>query len=406
MAPRKPHIDDFPALGFIPCPGDQEAIETVSDAFGLTAEALREVNAVLTGADEGEWRGLTAIAFRDMLHGDFQPKIETARDSFVMASEAISDWLDRMRTDQDYARLLEEEAATAVQNRDTAQTTLGNIPESSEPSGDEEETDEERREREQNDQDREDAQAAYNDAVAALEDVRGRAQDLKDSYIEDGNDIASRFRDAIDLAPDEPGFWGKVGEAIGEFFGAMMDLIEDFGEILKTGLAAMAPALNIINGVLGLLATGIGIASLFFPALAPLALGLGAVVLATTYLQKVGETGSFVDAMKDPSVIAAAAGVVFGGTTRLLGNAVPALSGVGMVSRAGFTMTRSGTYLAAGATRAQYVYNAATAGGIGTELFNTFQPNGHVTNIRSWVGGEVSAEPNRDVGLVGYQSQN
>jgi hypothetical protein len=43
-----PTLEDFPALGFIPCPGDRDAMDAIQSVFSGTAGSLEEVCAVLT----------------------------------------------------------------------------------------------------------------------------------------------------------------------------------------------------------------------------------------------------------------------------------------------------------------------------------------------------------------------
>ncbi|MFE0201973.1 hypothetical protein [Streptomyces sp. NPDC058985] len=76
-----PTIDDFPALGFVPCPGDHAAVDKDSDSIRHTVVALGEIKKVLDGAAKGDWRGKAAIAFRELLDDDFRPKVVDAYDS-------------------------------------------------------------------------------------------------------------------------------------------------------------------------------------------------------------------------------------------------------------------------------------------------------------------------------------
>lgn len=381
----EPTIDDFPALGFIPCPGDTDAMDAIADAFSDTAGRLEEVNAVLSGADEGEWRGLTAVAFRDMLDGDLRPKVQTAYQSFSDAYRALANWSQRMWEDQEAARALEADAAAAKADMEAAQTGLEGIPDPTGEDPPEDETDEEHTEREQNERDRDNLERDARIAEAALSEFRDRARELQEAYFDAGRDTATLLQDAIDLAPNEPGFWGKMAEAVSGFVDGVMDALADMGDMLLATLEAIAPVLAVINNVLGIIGTALSIASIFFPALAPFALAFGVLTLITTYAQKVGETGSFTKALTNPSVLASAAGVVLGGAAAGLAKAAgPTMTTVNSMDNvAGFVMRPAGVYVSQGVSNAMRCQNALTGSTYGLEVFNTFvNPEGsHLGNI-------------------------
>jgi hypothetical protein len=358
---------DFPALGFVPCPGDSEAMDAIQSAFSDTAGRLEEVCAVLTGADAGEWVGLTAIAFRDVLDGELRPKVEEAHQSFSDAARALSDWVVRMRDDQRTAETLEADAAAAQADLEAAQTALGGLPaDTREEDPPEDETDEERRQREDDEDARDSAEQDVRVAEAALEEFRDRAYRLQEDYNEAGRDVADRLRDAIDIAPNEPGFFGSMAEAVSGWVDSFMDGLADLHDGIIAFLGAIAPVLAVINNVLGIVSVVLGIAAIAFPALAPFALGLGAVLLATTYLQKVGEDGGFLVALKNPAVIAALAGVALGGAGVALGRAAgPSMAAVrsmggGSLRTMGFAMRPSGTYLSQGVSNTMRARNVLT----------------------------------------------
>lgn len=380
-----PSAEDFPALGFVPCPGDSDAMEGIVDVFSDTASKLEEVNAVLTGADEGEWRGLTAIAFREVLDDDLRPKVQEAYQSFSDAHRALADWAARMVQDQETARSLEAEAAAAKEALDAAQAGLDGLPAATEGEPPEDETDEDRAEREQNDERREGLERDVQLASSSLDDFRSRAQALRDDYVEAGKDIADQLRDAIALAPNEPGIFGKMAEGISGAFDRAMDTIASIGDLAIGVLGVLAPVLSLFNNLAGILATALSIASMFMPFLAPVALGVAGVVLVTTYAQKVGETGSFTEALKSPTVWAAAAGVVLGGAGLALARSTtPAMQIANNLDDvAGFIMRPSGAYLEPAISTGVRASNAVAGSSYGVEIFNSFvNPEGnHLNNL-------------------------
>jgi hypothetical protein len=313
---NQPRLEDFPALGFIPCPGDQESMDSVDQTFSDTADVLNEVLAVLTGADEGEWRGETVHAFREMLEHDFRPKVEDACQSFGDAHRAICDWLVDMEDFQARAAAMEQEAAAARDQVQAAQAAVDGLPPESEESGDDQEraegdkTPEETRERLEWD---------LTTADDALEDVRERARNLQDEYNEAGRDIAYRLRDAMDLAPNEPGWLSSAIDGFSGWMDSLGDIIDGIGAGLVDVLAEWALVLRNIAAVAGVLATIAGVASMlpipFAQTLAGAALTFAAISMVANYGAAVGETGSFTSALTDIEFMMSAAGLVFGGAS-------------------------------------------------------------------------------------------
>jgi hypothetical protein len=391
-----PTLDDFPALGFIPCPGDLEAAEAIQGAFSDTAGRLEEVCAVLTGADEGEWRGQTAIAFREVLDDELRPKIEEAHQSFSDAARALADWVDRMRDDQQTADDLEEDAAAALAELETAQSVVDGLPpdtrEEDPPEG---ETDEERQQREDDEEARDGAEQDVRIADAALQEFRDRAALLQQEYNDYGQDVAERLGDAMDIAPNEPGFFGSIAEGISGIVDGLSDLMADLGDWVIAKLGELAPILSVFNNIMGVVLTVLSIAAIFFPVLAPAVLVIASVVLLTTYAQKVGETGSFTEALKSPSVWAAAAGVVLGGagvaiarSTSPAMNAVSSLGG-GSLRTGGFAMAPAGAYPSI--SNAVRLHNTVTGSTYAVEAFNSvFNAEGnHLNNITGFGLGSM-----------------
>ncbi|MGP4113532.1 putative T7SS-secreted protein [Streptomyces sp. 4N509B] len=383
-----PTLSDFPALGFIPCPGDPDAMDAIVSAFSDTSNRLEEVCSVLTGADEGEWRGLTAIAFREVLDGDLRPKVDDAHQSFSDAHRALANWLDRMREDQATADSIEADAAAAKADMEAAQTLLdGMPPDTRNEDPPEDESDEDRQQREDDEQARGDAESDFRVAEAALQEFRDRATTLKENYEDYAGDVADQLRDAMDIAPNEPGFFGRMAEAVAGFVDSMMDFIADLGDMIIAALGQLAPILSVINNILGIVMMVLSIVALFIPGFGLALFILAVVSLALTYAQKVGETGSFTEALKSPSVWVSAAGVLFGGAglamARYAGPAMQTAGSMSSLRTMGFSIRPAGTYLSQGVTNAQYVHNASAGFTYAAETYNAFfNPEGnHFGNL-------------------------
>lgn len=233
-----PTIDDFPTLGFVPCPGDHHSVTGVVHTLKMTTDALGEVTRVLRGAGKGAWRGKTADAFRELLSDDFRPKVEKAFSSFDEARGALNDWAESMLSHQERAKRLEDDAAAAKKKADQDKKDKSGKADSKEvtkESGD-----------------------GQDDPV---EKYREQARKLQSDFEAEGGDIARRLKHAGDIAPNEPGFWDKLGDKIG-------GVLSDIGNAIKENADWITVAASVV-----------GVAAIFFPALAPVAIALSAVAL-------------------------------------------------------------------------------------------------------------------------------
>ncbi|MCT7352307.1 hypothetical protein N4P33_08975 [Streptomyces sp. 15-116A] len=281
-----PTVDDFPVLGFVPCPGDHATLQEVVKLVKHTAEALSEIDLVLRGAAKGEWRGKAATAFRELLADDFRPKVHDAYMSFDLAKRALTDWSEYMQSHQKRARDLEREAAEAQRAQEKEKSSDG---EGKPTTG---------------------KQSPAKGEDDPVENVRRRARTLHQQYEEEGRRIASRLKKASDIAPNEPGAWDKLTDAVGDALKTIAWAITNPTEML----AKIAPLLKVIGDIAGFISPILGLMALVpgLQWLAGISLVLGAVALVSHYLSAVGKTGSFLKALTDKDVILDAVGLAVG----------------------------------------------------------------------------------------------
>ncbi|MEU4932755.1 WXG100 family type VII secretion target [Streptomyces yokosukanensis] len=113
-------LEDFPGLGFVPCPGDATTADDVAKTVRRTAKALDEICQVLHGTGAGDWRGKAAEAFREKFDDEFRPRMDDARDSFQDAATALEDWAGYMERKRKDAVRLEAQAAEANEQQGKA----------------------------------------------------------------------------------------------------------------------------------------------------------------------------------------------------------------------------------------------------------------------------------------------
>ncbi|PJJ53580.1 hypothetical protein CLV56_3070 [Mumia flava] len=319
MAPTS--AADYPTLGFDPAPGDVVAVDGLVLTLKNVSGALDEVANVLHGSADGRWRGKAAEAFRDLLDDELRPKVDDAHQAFGDAHRHLGSWATSLESYQRRAERLESDAAAAQQRADAAQATLDGLPAAPTPgAAPPDDPEEARRQREQQTR-RTGARTDLGNADADVASARERARTLHGEYEQRGRDLARLLEGAVDIAPSEPGWLDRIGDAIGDFFEAIDDFLADIGDALIELLAEFAPLLALIGDIAGLLSTVLGLLALIpgLQFLAVPALILGGVALLSHYLAAVGETGSFLEALKDPAVIMDAVALALGGGAFALG---------------------------------------------------------------------------------------
>lgn len=261
-------LEDFPALGFVPCPGDHTVADDVAEKVGTTAKALSEICQVLHGTGVGDWKGKAAEGFREKFDDEFRPKMDDARDSFRAAASALTDWAAYMQRKQKAAVRLEAEAAAvkkALKDAHDEADALKGADEEKEGKKDSKGHEEKVRE----------AKGAVDTQDLELEELRRKGRRMKKNYQTYGKEIAERLKAAMDIAPNEPGVWDKLGDALESLGKALADLPGKLGEVLDDigeWIKSHADWITVVASVVGVIA-------IFCPVLAPLAIGLSAVAL-------------------------------------------------------------------------------------------------------------------------------
>ncbi len=324
MAPTS--AADYPHLGFDPTPGDVWQVNEVVRSLRTTAHALTEIRSVLHGADDGEWRGHAAIAFRDLLADDLRPKIDAAELAFGDAFRALDTWADDLATYQHRARLLEERARRAQVDVDAAQQVLDGLPPEPPPGTPPPSDPAEQARQEQDAETRRTQGSALTEAAGRLERARTDAEGLQEEYEDRAREIAGMLAAAVDAAPAEPGWFDRAIDAIGDALSALGDLIADLSDAVLDVLQQIAPLLEFLGELTGLVATVLGLLALI-PGLNWLgvpALVLGGISFLMNYLADAGATGSWLEPMTTAEFWVGAASLAIGVGGLYVGNQLTA----------------------------------------------------------------------------------
>jgi hypothetical protein len=182
---------------------------------GLASElgtAVRELERIECGA----WKGKTAVAFSEHISTDVTPLIKQSHDSFDKASRALHRWAGQLAGFQDEANRLEKEAGEKLDAKATA----------------------------------EEGTEAYGKASGDVNAVTQKVYDLEDRYRKAAVLIGRDLDKAADIAPDEPGFWDKLGDGIADAWGATGEWFKKHADLFKK----IGDILSLASGVLGMLA--------------------------------------------------------------------------------------------------------------------------------------------------------
>ncbi|MHB9852817.1 enoyl-CoA hydratase/isomerase family protein [Streptomyces krungchingensis] len=211
----------LPHIGWDPTPGDVEQTRELAKKLGgLAGElgtALRELQQIECGA----WKGRTALAFSEHISTDVTPLIKKSHDSFDKASRALHRWAGQLSDFQDEADRLEKTAGEKLDAEDKAEKKA-------EGKGSDE----------------------LGKASGAVDKVISDVHDLEDRYKKAAALISKDLDKAADIAPDEPGFWDKLGHGIADAWDATGEWIKDHADLI----AFIGDLLSDLTAILGLLA--------------------------------------------------------------------------------------------------------------------------------------------------------
>jgi len=280
FGPTAPVRPGFAALGFDPAPGQLGHIEMLGQRFTGVSEALGDAHQVLTriGQADGIWQGAAARAFQSTV-GELPEYLDQAHRSLGEASRALQLWHTDLASMQQRATALEAEAREALRALQQAQANpdLGLAGQHFPDTGSLQTT-----------QQRLDAAlATVRAAETELEAVREQARRLLEQHTELAGEIARALNRAQEIAPEEPGFFERLGESVGRALDDAVEGIRDsLVELAEASWQLIENNANLIaavSDVLADLSTIIGVAgdvAGIFPT--PVTLGLDVALNATS----------------------------------------------------------------------------------------------------------------------------
>ncbi|NEC89776.1 enoyl-CoA hydratase/isomerase family protein [Streptomyces sp. SID12501] len=215
-----------PSIGWDPTPGDVEDTRELAKRLGKLASELGTALGKLERIECGAWKGRTALAFTEYIGEDVTPLIRKSHESFDKASRALHRWAGELQDFQDETDRLDKSAKEKLDAQVQAK----------------EGTDE------------------YGKASGDVNGAIQKVHELEERYRRAAGHISRELDKAADIAPNEPGFWDKLGTGIADAWGATGDWLTEHADLIK----AIGDVLGDITAVLGMLA----IVTLPFPPLA------------------------------------------------------------------------------------------------------------------------------------------
>ncbi|MDQ3886496.1 MAG: hypothetical protein M3308_05685, partial [Actinomycetota bacterium] len=203
-------------------------IETLGQRFSAVSQALGDAHQTLTriGQSDGIWQGVAAQAFQNTV-GELPAHLDKAHQSLGEASRALQLWHTDLASMQQRAAALEAKAREALRALEQAQASpdLGLAGQYFPDAGSLQAA-----------QQRLDAAlAAVRAAETELETVREQARRLLAQHSELADEVARALDRARDIAPEEPGFFERLGETLGR-------ALDDAVEGIRDSLVALAEA--------------------------------------------------------------------------------------------------------------------------------------------------------------------
>lgn len=231
---------DYPHLGFDPVASDERTSDDIARDLRNAVSRLGEVNDVLSGTGDQEWHGKTAEAFRSSVDDELRPRVNDAYQSFSTASRAFDRFAADLPGWRSRANALEAEAEVAAKKVQGATTGLTGL---TEPGPDADDA--------ANTSYQDDLTAAKSSLRASQGELSGiitRAHTLRTEVEGGAGEVASAFNTAMDLAPDEPGLFDRLGDALS-------DLGDILGEAFDWVMENVAPILQKLAKIVGAIAT-------------------------------------------------------------------------------------------------------------------------------------------------------
>ncbi|RPF36709.1 hypothetical protein [Streptomyces sp. TLI_185] len=237
----------YPNLGWNPVPGIPTEVTKLQQKVAAAATALENTHRQLTKltSESSYWEGDAAEKFRESLDGELPKYIKDAASSLRSAATQLHKWEGHLTSNRELAKKYDEAAAEKKAAADKAKSSYDQAAQhpdlklAGQTFSSQEEADAATARLRSAERDLSEASTALTKANSEYESLNGKALELETEHTSDAETIAKALEGSAKKAPDEPGFWDKVGDvlkSVGDF------LLENAGTIgAIAGLLALFP---------------------------------------------------------------------------------------------------------------------------------------------------------------------
>lgn len=263
-------LEDFPALGFDPAPGELGRVTESAEQYRRVSSQLRFARDAIASIvnQTGIWEGEASEAFARRV-GGLPEYLSMATDSMSNAAGALDSWHESLGIMQRHARTLEIEAQRAREAAEAARSNpaFGLVNQTFTDDASLQAANRALAA----------AQQHLTAATADLEAIIESAERLKAQHAELAEEMAGLLDSAREIAPDDPGLLGRALEDLGEWASEQVD---DFIDVAEQALHEVtdfiqdnANAIAAMSDTIGDLSTSIGVVADYLPSPADVVVG-------------------------------------------------------------------------------------------------------------------------------------
>ncbi|MER8012121.1 hypothetical protein [Streptomyces sp. NPDC094149] len=237
----------YPNIGWNPVPGVPAEVSKLQQKVATAATSLENTYRRLTRltGESSYWEGDAAEKFRESLDGDLQKYMKDAASSLRSAATELHKWDGHLTANRELAKKYEADAAdkkAAVSKATASYDEASRQPDlklAGQTFDSQEEADAATARLRSAEHRLREASAALTKANEEYESLDAKVKELEAEHTAEAETIAKALEGSAKKAPDEPGFWNKVGDvlkSVGDF------LVENAGTIgAIAGLLALFP---------------------------------------------------------------------------------------------------------------------------------------------------------------------
>lgn len=340
----------YPALGFNPAPGNVGTVSSLARNFLNVSTSLGQARDAMEKAGQtgGFWEGDAANAFHKDL-GKLPDYLSKATSSLGDAGKALDGWSDDLSSMQRTATDYEQQAENAVRSVNQAKANpdldLAGQQFDTGPAL-------------QQAQSKLDAATqALNQAQGELNAIRQQAQRLLSQHQDLVQQVEDALNKAKDEAPDKPGFWSGIGNAISGALGDIGDLASKTWNFVKQHadvIAKIGDVLSDVGTVLSIAAAATAAIPIVGEVVEGVSIGVNASALAAHGLAKAAGAN-----VSDKTLAMDALGMIPGaGATKGITGGVKLIKVATSATKA-MKFAEDGSALAKGAEAAGKVFSRA-----------------------------------------------